>query len=138
MKPVRTALFIVHAVVLAIGGLFALLAVFSAFNTASYDALAVVLSKFALAAFLVAVSVAFVAALAVRGFTPTAPLLFVLSYALGGVVVGPNAHSMAKGFAPFEPQPLDYAMAVGSIVIACGLAIAAVVATIRWSRFPLT
>jgi hypothetical protein len=127
----------VHIVALVLGGLAAAGMVLSALETASYDALAVALSKVTLAAFLVTITLGFVATLVVRGFTPAAPLLYVLSLVLGGVVVGASAHSMAKGFAPFDPHLLDYVRATALIVIGYGLAIAAAVATFRWSRFPL-
>ena len=140
MGSARTMAFAVHLIALSAGVFLAIAATHSALENLPRDDADVALSRFATAGVLVAVTAAFCVALVRRGFTSLAPLMFVISYALMGLLVGANARAIAKQFAPAAPEELPalYAMASFQMLIACTVAAAAWLWTYRKSRYPLT
>lgn len=140
MGSARTIAFTVHLIALSAGVFLAIAATHSALENLPRDHADVALSRFATAGVLVGVTAAFCIALVTRGFTSSAPLMFVISYALVGLSVSANTRAMAKQFAPAAPEELPtlYATASFQVLIALTIAAAAWLWTYCRSRYPLT
>ena len=97
-----------------------------------------ILSKAVTAIAVAAPTITFGATLILRGFTPLAPLLFLVAY-LAMSLVGAYASAMVKDFAPASPEELPglYATALAVITAAPIVASLCWIWTHRRSHFPL-
>jgi hypothetical protein len=134
----RIALF-VHVVGLAFGLFMAVVAFDSVVTNFATDYWNVALSRIATATSVTAVAVSFCLLLPLRGFTPVAPALFAISFAIVAFMVQANGRAMAKSFAPADPSEFGflYGMAIAQILFAFAVAVSAWLWTYRHSRHPI-
>jgi len=139
VKALRAALLPLHVAALAFGVYVASAAVQPFLTNAGTDLTAVAGSRFAVAASLIGLTLAYAVILYRKGFTPAALPAFLLSYVALGVIVDVTTRAMAKGFPPAAASdiPGHYLVAIAEIAVVGALAYIGW----RWiegrSRFPL-
>lgn len=136
-KTIRIALLVAYVGGLAVGLLISGLGVRSVVENFATDSTMKAFSRIATTSTIATISIAYAAILLRKGFTPSAPLLYVLSFGGAGIFVELTGLTMSMGYAPSVGTSFDYVVSTAWIVAAWLAALWGIIWTYRQSRFPV-